>query len=205
MRLLSTIALTLVAALLAAPAETCAQPFVKQVEVTNFPDPQSVAGSVEVTNLPVVQDVNVTNTPLTVVALPASRFELIGFTIATFTGDMGVLGFTLACQAEFGDESRMCTSAEVVETLRVPTASADFSWVRPVFQPKAVATGSTNESQKALDISGRQTDLNPLSNLSCRGWAGTTNLQGLAVDSQGRFTESSCDSPRSVACCALVE
>ena len=34
--------------------------------------------------------------------------ELMGFTSATFTGDQGVLSFTLACQAEFGSETRMC-------------------------------------------------------------------------------------------------
>ncbi len=49
MRLFSTIPLTLAAMLLAAPVETCAQPFAKEVEVTNFPDPQNVTGAVEVT------------------------------------------------------------------------------------------------------------------------------------------------------------
>ena len=49
-------------ALLVSPA-TLAQggPDPKQVEVINFPDPQNVTGSVEVTNLPEVQDVNVVN------------------------------------------------------------------------------------------------------------------------------------------------
>jgi hypothetical protein len=65
----------------------------KDVNVTNFPNPQNVAGSVEVSNLPAVQDVNVTNdtaNPVEVAGavevtnLPApggaARFQLVGFT-----------------------------------------------------------------------------------------------------------------------------
>ncbi|MCK5364515.1 MAG: hypothetical protein KAR22_16180, partial [Gammaproteobacteria bacterium] len=92
-----------------------AQP-VKRVEVVNLPDPQNVTGSVEVTNLPAVQDVNVTNAP----AGPPSRFQLVGFTTAALPGDSGLFAFTLACQAEFFG-SRICTSREVFETVDVPT------------------------------------------------------------------------------------
>ncbi len=46
------------AVLFLAPFAALADP-VKQVEVTNFPDPQNVTGAVEVLNLPDVQDVNV--------------------------------------------------------------------------------------------------------------------------------------------------
>ncbi len=89
--------LAVVPALFAYSVTATAQP-VKRVEVVNLPDPQNVTGSVEVTNLPAVQDVNVTNAP----AGPPSRFQLVGFTAATFTGDSGFFAFTLACQAEGG-------------------------------------------------------------------------------------------------------
>ena len=61
---------------------------------------------VEVTNLPAVQSVEVVNAPT---PAPPLGFQLVGFTSATFDGSQGVLGFTLACQAEFPG-SRMCTS-----------------------------------------------------------------------------------------------
>ena len=73
-------ALAVVLTVLAYSLTATAQP-VKQVEVTNFPDPQSVTGVVEVLNLPDVQDVNVVNAPPAPAAC-ASRFQLVGFTSA---------------------------------------------------------------------------------------------------------------------------
>ena len=112
---LSLATLAVVPALFAYSVTATAQP-VKRVEVVNLPDPQNVTGSVEVTNLPAVQDVNVTNAPVG----PPSRFQLVGFTTAALTGDSGLFAFTLACQAEFVG-SRICTSPEVFETVDVPT------------------------------------------------------------------------------------
>ena len=51
-------ALVVIPALFAYSVTATAQP-IKQVEVVNLLDPQNVTGSVEVTNLPAVQDVNV--------------------------------------------------------------------------------------------------------------------------------------------------
>ncbi|GAG53354.1 unnamed protein product, partial [marine sediment metagenome] len=73
-------------------------PPVKQVEVTNLPAVQEVTGAVEVTNLPSVQDVNVVNAPS---PNSATRFQLVGFTTQTYTGNMGgYFGVTLKCQLE---------------------------------------------------------------------------------------------------------
>jgi len=47
--------------------------------------------------------------------------ELVGFTTATFTCPQGVLAYTLACQAEFGSDTRMCNSVEVIRTVNVPS------------------------------------------------------------------------------------
>ena len=58
--------------------------------------------------------------------------ELVGFTTATFTCDQGVLGFTLACRAQFGSDTRMCNSVEVMRTVNVPSGLSGRAWVRPV-------------------------------------------------------------------------
>ena len=90
---------------------------VEPVAVTNFPDPQNVTGSVEVTNLPDVQDVHVVNQQPPAPAPASSRFQLVGFTSATYTGDMGGhFGVTQKCQLEFPG-SRMCTVKEVAATI----------------------------------------------------------------------------------------
>ena len=47
-------------------------------------------------------------------------YQLKGFTTAALTGGSGVLGFTAACQAQFGAGARMCTSVEVMETVVIP-------------------------------------------------------------------------------------
>ena len=119
-------------------------------------------------------------------------FQLAGFTSDTFLGDTGVLGFTQACQVEFGAAARMCTSVEVMETVVVPDdlVVADDAWVRPVFVP-----GATD----ALDASSVRTS--PL-NLTCVGWRLTSGRNGLTVSQVGGFVQQSCEVARPVACCA---
>jgi hypothetical protein len=188
MRFLSTVPLTILAVLLAAPAETCAQPFAKQVEVTNFPDPQNVTGAVEVTNLPDVQEVvgsvEVTNLPA---ASAPARFQLVGFTNETFDGATGVLGFTLACQQEFPN-SRFCTTEEVMSTVSVPVGLVGDAWVRPIF----ISVG--------VDASGAS------GTIACNGWTQPSS-RGMTVTPEGGFPSGgdNCDVARPIACCAPVE
>ena len=164
---------------------------IKSVEITNFPDPQNVIGQVEVTNLPI---------PPTV-----GQFQLVGFTVATFTGDQGVFGFTRACQGEFSG-SRMCTSVEVMRTVSPPALPAgSAAWVRPELVASSGATSTVDASGIAGTVHG----------LSCWGWKSAhSDRYGLTVDDDGRFsgaTETTmdtvsprCDVPKSVACCAPV-
>lgn len=177
--------------------EALAEPPPRRVVVTNFPNPQNVAGAVEVTNLPAVQDVNVVNTPPS----GSARFQLVGFTAAQFNGAQGVLGFTLACQQEF-PRSRMCSSLEILETTTVPSGLVGDAWVRP--SPEGLGGAWS-------DVSGA----GPASpaDLTCRGWSLATPMTqpgGLVVDAAGRFSVGTyptgpyCDTPHSVACCALV-
>ena len=118
---------------------------------------------------------------------PASpRFELVGFTSSTFDGGEGVLGFTLACQAEFSG-SRMCNSVEVMETVNVPVGLTGEAWVRPVFEGE-------NDNSGAISSFG---------NLGCTGWSNTLH-HGLVVNSSGSFRDRQCFEFHSVACCAPV-
>ncbi len=112
----------------------------------------------------------------------APKVELVGFTSATFDGAEGVLGFTLACQAEFSG-SRMCNSLEVMETVNVPAGLMGEAWVRPVFEGER-------------DISG-------VAGLACAGWINTLH-HGLVVNSSGSFRDRQCFEFHSVACCAPV-
>ena len=80
----SLIRLAVVAALVL-PAVAGAQN-VKQVEVTNFPDPQNVVGSVEVTNLPAVPlAVNVFDEEIIAAFTTETRFvDVSGHSILRF-------------------------------------------------------------------------------------------------------------------------
>jgi hypothetical protein len=124
-------------------------------------------------------------------------FQLVGFTSAPFAGGTGVLGLTLACQAEFTG-SRMCTSEEVMNTVTVPSPLVGSAWVRPTFVP--FATGNTQiYAQDASGIRGNTSDF------SCGGWNPAENDQnGMIVDSNGSFDSFQCDQPYPVACCAPV-
>ena len=148
------------------------------------------AKQVEVINVPLA--VEVTNPPT---ASPPERFQLVGFTSAAMLGNTGVLGFTLACQAEFPD-SRMCTTQEVVETVVVPSLSGPDAWVRPVFimDPE---TGRYAET-----ISG---EVGTAQILNCSGWKiGVAGQRGFAATATGSFELRGCFEALPVACCALV-
>jgi hypothetical protein len=120
------------------------------------------------------------------------RFQLIGFTSTLHLGDTGVLGFTLACQAEFPG-SRMCTSQEVMETTSLPESLAGDAWVRPVV---------TGDKYGAIDASGVRAE-----DLSCSGWsnANGSTAAGLIVSESGSIRVTpGCEDPRAVSCCWLL-
>jgi hypothetical protein len=132
--------------------------------------------------------------PLKCAPATPARFQLVGFTTATSTGDRGVLGFTSACQTEF-PASRMCSSVEIMETSVLVSGLAGDAWVRPSFRPLAVGSGTL-----VIDASGA---IGAPNGLSCQGWTGTLGF-GLKVDASGGFAASFCSEQRPVACCAPV-
>jgi hypothetical protein len=121
--------------------------------------------------------------------------QLVGFTLATFTGAEGVFSYTTACRAEFPG-SRFCTSEEVINTFDVPTDLSGLAWLRPVFVPI-----STTNATFIHDISGEST--NTAGYLSCDGWQ-NPGLGGLVISASGQFSTSSCSTPNPVACCAPI-
>src|SRR5262245_6027894 len=81
---------------------------------------------VEVTNLPAVQDVNIVGGGT---APSSSRFQIVGFTAATYNANLGgFFGATQKCQLEF-PESRMCNELEVQQTTSLPGGLTGFAWV----------------------------------------------------------------------------
>ncbi len=166
------------------------------VEVVNFPNSQEVTGTVAVSNLPAVQDVNVV-TPACPPRPASAIFQLVGFTSQRLVGTAGVLAFTLACQSAFPG-SRMCSSEEIVQTVTVPSGLSGGAWVRPTFQP--IATQDDRGYAIAADISGLAAF--PTS-LTCTGWS-LPFYHGLSVTAAGQFSTSLCEESRAVACCAPV-
>jgi hypothetical protein len=172
----------------------------RPITIANFPNPQNVAGTVDVGNLPAVQEVTGT---VAVANLPAGpqQFQFVGVTAATFTGDKGVGTFTVACQQDFLG-SRMCTSREILLTTDWPPQPPSFyvAWVQPTLVP--FQSGSTGTGVQ--DISG----LND-GTLSCGGWFSLS--RGLLLHSDpangkyGAFIVEPCSTVASVTCCAPVE
>ena len=149
---------------------------VKQTEVINFPDPQNVVGSVEVTNLPDAGGV--------------SRFQFVGFSETQVDAVSGVFAWTRACNADFSFNVRACSTQEVVETsMLLSVLPAGQAWVRPT--PNAdvnrdLATGISS------------------SNLHCGAWRGNTG--GILMNELGQFLGGNdCTIAHSVACCAPIE
>jgi len=155
------------------------------------------------------KQVEVINDPLAVEVVnpapqsPPVRWQIVGFTSASYLGNEGVLGFTRHCQTEFSD-SRVCTSQEVMDTVAVPGSLTGSAWVRPVFVPVSVARyGLQGTIQMALDASGR-TGSAP-GTLNCNGWSSpSSSARGLVVSDAGSFSTRACNVTFSVACCALV-
>ena len=132
--------------------------------------------------------VDVTNDPLAVEvtnpapASPPLRWQLVGFTTATYTGAMGgFFGVTQKCQLEFPN-SRMCTIIEVEQTTSIPSGLVGQAWV--------------NEGvSQAGGLQGN----------NCGRWGGLNGLGGVSMDADGTPGGNvQCTVTMPIACCALV-
>ena len=150
------------------------------VSVDNFPASQVVTGAVEVTNFP---------NPVPLTCTPA-RFQLVGFTSATYTGAMGGnIGVTQKCQLEFPD-SRMCSQKEVEATTTLSAFITGKAWIHgddgnSVLFSAEIRTNSTN---------------------GCNVWrsADSFEIGSTVVGSTGLFGDDLCDVAKPIACCGLV-
>ena len=100
------------------------------VTVSNFPNPQNVAGAVSVNNLPAVQTVTGTVAVSSIPAAPpAKRMQFVGTTIQEYIGNNvgGFWGATTKCQMRF-PESRICSREEYFLTTSLPSGFFTGSW-----------------------------------------------------------------------------
>jgi hypothetical protein len=116
----------------------------------------------------------------------APVFQLVGFTTATYRGDTGVLGLTLACQAEF-PQARICRSAEIIATIDIPTLSGTDAWVLPT--PVAGTQNSVVDGASGIFLPNYADACN-------------TGNFGFIVHANGIFSPDVCTHQRPVACCA---
>jgi len=138
----------------------------------------------------VPKQVEVINDPLAVEVInpappgPPVRWQLVGFTSATYTGAMGGhFGVTQKCQTEFPN-SRMCRIEEVAATTSIPSPLSGNAWV---------------------NFPG---DYFPIYRGDCFGWNyAQLYSEGYVVASNGSIPDpvaSDCTIERPIACCALV-
>ncbi len=133
--------------------------------------------------------VEVINDPLAVEVVnpvyprPPVRWQLVGFTSATYTGDMGGhFGVMQKCELEFPN-SRMCTTLEAQQTTTIPAGLTGEAWVNPGI----------------ADFSG-------LVNRNCSYWTHIGGGTGRTISATGGVGSDDCliAHEQSIACCALV-
>ena len=124
----------------------------------------------------------------------AGNLELVGFTIATTVGGIGLFGMTKLCQAEYVG-SRMCTSEEIMKSINIPELPSDsYAWVQPVII-------STDSSRNYIDLSGIKGY-----QITCNNWSiGNASNSGFGVNHIGQFIRPSCNEIIPVACCAPAQ
>lgn len=136
---------------------------------------------------PTPKEVEIINTPLEVEvasAPPPLRWQLVGFTNAAYTGNLGGhFGATQKCQIEFPD-SRMCLAIEAKQTTTLPAGLSGRAW--------------TNVAIDGVD--------GPISeNSECLAWLlDSSGAGGGTVDERGVVSLGLCHMTRPIACCALV-
>jgi len=147
----------------------------------------------------------------TVFAAQPSEMVFVGFTTATIEIDgfyrgNSLFAMTKLCQAEY-ENSRMCTSEEVMKTVNIPelpdfipyprsTSIIDWGWVQPV-----ITSIYVNEDGEIfyVDISGQSGK----HGLNCNNWTvPRSDWGGLAVNVIGNFEAPGCNRVGPVACCA---
>lgn len=127
-----------------------------QVEVTNFPAVQQVAGTVSVGNLPV----DVSGRLLVAIQPSGPGALVLHSTTSTYQGNLGGrTGATQKCRAEF-PVSHFATEQEVLTALNTRgvvwlTSDTDWSWLDGIGRPTC---GSPNDWQATTNSDGSRID-----------------------------------------------
>ncbi len=131
------------------------------------------------------------------------RFQFVGFT-TQLSAPAGPVTLNLLCANEFPG-SRMCSTAEIMETVQWPDNTRSTSgWVNPVFTHVDV------DNDQYLDVSGLLNNPYYEGRLSCKGWSSTSpDHRGLTFEWNAPlyyfFNETYCSYENSVACCAPTQ
>ena len=127
----------------------------------------------------------------------SGNMELVGFTTATTTPNVGLFALTQLCQAEYLD-SRMCTTEEVMKTVNIPVLPDDtVAWIQPII------VSQYNEVVRDISGIGLRTGS---SYLSCAGWSVSyLGDYSLNISNLGIIGYSSCANTHPVACCAPAQ
>ena len=121
----------------------------------------------------------------------AGAYRFVGFSDEMMNGGGGFLKRYQACQATYGNEARMCTSKEIMETVNLPDNLVGYGWVQPVFV-QTIPTYVT-------DISGA-TQTSP-GYLTCQSWINYSSGFGLVMTSNVAFGNYPCTIECYVSCC----
>jgi hypothetical protein len=114
-------------------------------------------------------------------------FKFVGFSTSQVDGSAGFFGMAAACQADFGPDSRLATTKEIVESTIQPALIGTRAWVQPVY----VVARDTGP----FDFSGYANPGN------CTAWTDTGG-NGFTVTSTGGFASNVCGATLPVACSA---
>jgi len=167
------------------------------VTVTNFPNPQNVAGTVSVDNLPVVQTVSgvveVSNLPMP----DPAHFRFVGVTTQTFPGGGSRAAMMQACNSEYPG-SRMAFSDEYPTTVAPPAIASD-AWI----QPRVAAALSL---EYLIDPAGSviyDPSIEVPNRFSCGEWStSSANSGGAFISTGGAIFTTACVNELRVACAA---
>ena len=186
----------LIAALVCVPIAAQAQA-PKQVEVINDPLPVEVTNPVTIVD-PVAVDIT---EPLAVEVVnpappsPHLRWH-VGFTSATYTGDMGGhFGVRQKCQLEFPN-SHMCSTEEVAAP-SIPSPLVGNAWVL------VLSEGEPHPWPPRWNFAAHPLQLCAG---NCNGWRSASNdCDGTVINAdRSQKDRFSCGGEHPIACCALV-
>ncbi len=133
-------------------------------------------------------------------------FEYVGFSTGTVAPNVGFGGMAAACQADYGANSRMATTVEVISGTSFPVSVSLSAWVQPVIVSVTDTNNANTSEFLVADASGvivQATGIGDFA-INCNGWsnntAGSTALRVNSAAAGHDIRVGTCASVRAVAC-----